>query len=258
MLDFKQQLQYAYVNERPKKFEELIEKTIDDINTHIIDLTQRNIFEVIIVMNRKGYSGDLDSILQNDYKTDIEERDLTAFYVSMEDEEMLGFSDKDLMDAIYDYYEDQGMFLQAKDKSRHIHFKMNWKSIIKERQESFTEAELLFEDFVDAIKLSDRQYSEFVESMKPKVKEYILQAAKNHQTNFELKICKLNSDVTECRFDQYIIYCDKYIAIQLLTVDISDYLESLNIGVSVGDIKSDNIGMECILRIDLSNLYNLH
>lgn len=256
-MDFKQQLQYAYLNDRPRLFEELIDNTISEINDHIIDLTKRKIFELIIIFNRKGFSGDVLSIVNHAYEERLENEDLKYHMICLEDEEMLGYSDSDLMDAIYDYYEDMsGIHLQG-NKTKHTYFSIDWSSIIKQRTDPFTDAELLFDEFVDAIKENDCQYSTFVESMKPKIRECILLAAKEHKSRFSLKLSKLNEGVSLCGLEKYTLYFDEF-PIRIFALDVQKYLESLDINVTINEFKEDSLGETCILDIDLSDIYSLH
>ena len=264
MLDFKQQLQYAYLNERPRLFEDLIDKTIEEIDKYIINLTQRNIFEVIIAMNRRGYSGDLDSILESAYKDDLEEREITAFYVSQEDEEMLGFSDRDLMEAIYDYYEDRGCHLRSKDNMKHIHFMMNWEDIVKERQEPFTEADLLFDSLENELKRNNNDYNIYMDEVKTKVKSDIIKdiVGRKYQRAkliFELRQYSGNGTNTPApEYEEgecvYHIKADRLCEYPFdsFVIDISHYLQ--DIGFEVSCMKLHDMDRVYSIYVDWSNL----
>ena len=263
-MDFKQQLQYAYLNDRPRLFEELIDKTISEIDDHIIDLTKRKIFELIIIFNRKGFSGDVLSIVNHAYEERLENEDLKYHMICLEDEEMLGYSDSDLMDAIYDYYEDiSGIHLQG-NKTKHMYFSIEWSSIIKQRTDLFTDAELLFDEFVEAIKENDHQYNTFVESMKYKVRECILFAARDHKSEIELKLECVDDEITllDTLFPYTISMKEKDLCgydIRTLAADIRLYLESLEISVSANmKFEESNNSKICLLGIDLSDIYSLH
>ena len=227
-MELKEQLQLAFLNDRPRLFENLVDDIIETTNKRIFDLTLQNIFEIVIVVENKDNS-------TNTLSTLSEEMQKLSYVIDLDTESLLGYYPSDIVNSLYDYYEDQGFYLYNNSIQ---YFKMSWEDIIKSRTEPFTEKEIVRKDLCELYKSKGIEYKKYVKDFISQINSHIFNATKEHNLAMNVAFI-LNSNHFECTNVDYSFIVDEKrlngYDIKTLVLDILFHFSSIGFNVYLSE-----------------------